>query len=302
MLERFEGDGGRRRLVDALSRQSVVQGSSSMAEALADAAQLSEVASGAVLIEQGGADNDLFMILAGGFAILVNGRQVARRAAECHVGEMALINPKARRSATVVALEDSVVAKIGEAAFAKAADAQPTLWRHLASDVADRLHERNSLVRQRNEQSRVFVGSSRESLDVATGVQRGLAGEPIIVTVWTNGVFGPSDFPIEALERAAVDSDFAILVLGPDDRVLSRERENTAPRDNVILELGLFIGACGRHRVFFMVPEGMDVKIPTDILGVTPVSYSMDDGVDLGARLAEACETLRLAIQTRGPR
>jgi predicted nucleotide-binding protein len=302
MDERFSGDGGLRRLTEALSRQSIVQGSATVAGSLAACVELSQVDAGGVLIEQGAFDNHLFFILIGSFAVLVNGREVAQRRAESHVGEMALIDPKGRRSATVVALEDSVVARVTESDFAAIARDHPSLWKNFACELANRLRQRNEFVRQRNELPRVFVGSSKESLQVANGIQLGLAQDPFIVTVWTNGVFGPSDFPVEALERVAAESDFAVLVLGPDDRVISRQHEDLAPRDNVILELGLFIGAAGRHRVFLLVPQGTDVKIPTDLLGVTPVKYSPDEQIELSLRLDPACSALRVAISALGPR
>ena len=62
--------------------------------------------------------------------------------------------------------------------------------------------------------------------------------------LWTDGVFVASQFPIIALEKQVREADFAILVLGPDDKVLSRNERSDAPRDNVILELGLFIEHC----------------------------------------------------------
>ena len=301
MLERFAGDAGARRLAEALRRQSLMHGVGDIASTVAGQTEVVFVDAGAILIEQGSSSDNLYFILVGEFTIMVNGREVARRRAEQHVGEMALIDPKARRSATVIALEDSVVARISERDFATIADGNPNLWKNLSCELANRLRQRNELVRQRNEIARVFIGSSRESLDIANALQLGLARDPFIVTVWTNGVFGPSEFPIEALERVATESDFAILVLGPDDRVISRKRKNFAPRDNVIFELGLFIGAAGRLRVFLLIPEGLDVKIPTDVLGVIPVRYSADTSNN-SSRLERACSEIRSAIVLRGPR
>jgi CRP/FNR family transcriptional regulator, cyclic AMP receptor protein len=300
MLDRFGGDAGSRRLAEAICRQSLMNGVlTDVAHTIAQQSEVLYVESGSILIEQGSSTNDIYFILAGSFAVLVNGREVAQRRAEQQVGEMALIDPKARRSAVVVALEDSVVARLVEAEFSVLANENPIIWKNLACELADRLRQRNVLVRQRNDVARIFIGSSKESLDIANALQLGLAHNPFIVSVWTNGVFGPSIFPIEALERVAAESDFAILVLGPDDRVISRRRKNLAPRDNVILELGLFIGAVGHRRVFLVIPEALDVKIPTDVLGVTPVKYSTD--VSLGpARFERACSEIRDAVTLLG--
>ena len=79
-------------------------------------------------------------------------------------------------------------------------------------------------------------------------------------------------------------ADFAVLVAGPDDQVISRANQLDAPRDNVIFELGLFMGALTRSRTFLLVPEGIKVKIPTDLLGLTCVEFypniaNVDDAV-----------------------
>lgn len=50
---------------------------------------------------------------------------------------------------------------------------------------------------------------------------------------------------IENLMKAVARFDFAILVLTPDDIVQSRSKELAGPRDNVIFELGLFMGNLG---------------------------------------------------------
>jgi predicted nucleotide-binding protein len=302
MIERFTGSDGRRVLIDALLSQTLVRGAQDIALDLANAAELVGYEAGNLLIEQSAADNDLYLILSGSFSILVNGREVAQRSAHQHVGEMAVIDPSSRRAASAIALEESVVARITEPSFAEIANRYPELWRGIACELGDRLRQRNELVRQRNPVPRVFIGSSAESLDVANGIQAGLAHDRFIVTVWTNGVFGPSDFSIEALERAAAETDFAIQVLGPDDHVMSRSQGSLAPRDNVILELGLFIGALGRSRVFLLLPEGLDVKIPTDLLGVTPLVYPTGGPGDLSSRLGPCCTQLRSVIVNRGPR
>ena len=114
MIERFNGVEGARRLVVELCSQTSVFGGEQLAEAIAKVAELSELTEGDVLIEQGGEDSDVFFVITGSLAIMVNGRQVGERNPGTHVGEMALIDSKAVRSATVVALTKSVVAKVSE--------------------------------------------------------------------------------------------------------------------------------------------------------------------------------------------
>jgi len=102
MLPRFEGDDGKRRLVDALRQQTIVSGDSAIAVEIAAAASLEELLPGEILIRDGGADNDLFFIVTGSFRIVVNGRDVAIRKQGHHVGEMAVIDSSSPRSASVI--------------------------------------------------------------------------------------------------------------------------------------------------------------------------------------------------------
>src|SRR4051794_4472052 len=85
-----------------------------------------------VLIQQDGDDNDILFILDGRVSVLVNGRQVAERSGGHHVGEMALIDPVGRRSATVVAVTHTTVAKVTAEHFVPIADKHPSVWRRLA--------------------------------------------------------------------------------------------------------------------------------------------------------------------------
>lgn len=72
---------------------------------------------------------------------------------------------------------------------------------------------------------------------------------------------------IEKFEEHA-DVGFAIVLLTPDDRGAAVSSEATQPRarQNVVLELGYFLGKLGRERVVAL--RRGDVEIPSDILGV----------------------------------
>jgi CRP/FNR family cyclic AMP-dependent transcriptional regulator len=301
MLGRFRGDDGERRLIDVLRGQQLVCDELALATDLAKVVSLSLIEPPAVLIEQGGADNDLFLILSGEFSIQVNGRELARRRTNQHVGELAVIDPRARRAATVIPTQSSVVARISETHFSALADRYPELWRRIAKELGDRLRERNAHVPPRHERPLMFVGSSREGLAVAQEVQSGLRYDPVSVVVWTDGVFGASRFPLESLEAQLAASDFAVLIATPDDVVASRGSTDSAPRDNIIFELGLFMGALTRHRTFILRQRGIDLKLPTDLLGLTPLDYNADGALPLVERLAPICHDLREIIQRLGP-
>lgn len=300
MLNRFTGPNGERLLVEALQRQVIVQGDLELAQKLSKIIEIMACETGHRLITQDGSDNDLYFVLSGRFSIQVNAREVAVRKAEEHVGEMALIDPKAKRSASVVALEVSVVAKVSEVKFGEFANQYASLWRNIARGMGDRLRQRNDLVRMRNKVTKLFIASSKEALPVASEIQAGLKKDPILVTLWSDGVFGASDFSLEALERAAEEADFAVLVFSADDKLFSRGQELDAPRDNVVFELGLFVGAIGRKRTFIVLPQNTKIKIPTDLLGITPITYAAGDPKDLPSQIGPVCTELRRILNQRG--
>ena len=305
MLDRLQGEDGHRRLVEALRLQQIVKDEEPLAAELANAAELIsfEPAAGQEeIVRQGGVDNDIYFILSGRVSIVVNGREVAMRTFGQHVGEMALIDPQKYRSATVLAIEPSLLARVPEPQFSKIAEKYPHLWRRLALELADRLRQRAKFHERPNEQPILFIGSSTENLPIAREIQSGLSHDPMEVIVWTDGVFQPSAGNVESLLAAVKRSDFAALVLTPDDAVISRDVQRPAPRDNCIFELGLFMGALGRERAFIIKARGADIKLPSDLLGLTPIEYGTGDADSLPSRMAPVCTALRKIILQSKPK
>jgi CRP/FNR family transcriptional regulator, cyclic AMP receptor protein len=68
MRERFEGEEGRRRLIESLRTQTIVEGNEEVAKEIAVAATLEEYPAAAELITQHATDNDVFFILSGSVA------------------------------------------------------------------------------------------------------------------------------------------------------------------------------------------------------------------------------------------
>ena len=257
---------------------------------------------GTAIIEEAAPDNDVYFILAGRVSIRVGGREVAVRTTGQHIGEMAVVDPGQPRSASAVADDDVVAARVSASTFIDLADANPRLWRNIARGLAKRLRQRNRFVPSVNPRPVLFVGCSTEALPVAQAVQSALDHDPIVVKVWTDDIFEASRFPIESLERELHRVDFAALVLSPDDKVVSRDIVTDAPRDNIVFELGLFMGALGHVRTFLVYPRGIDVKIPTDLKGITALTYEPGPQCGLVSAIAPACRQLRKQVLTAGPR
>jgi predicted nucleotide-binding protein len=299
MIDRFLGDAGRPNLIDAMMTQPMMGNNLDLAAEVADRLELLSLDEGDTIIAQDAADNDLYLIVTGSLRIEVNGRQVAIRGRGNHVGEMAAIEPTQRRGASAIAAEQTIVGKLTNASLSELGSRYPEIYKAFARTLARRLLERNKLVGKHREEVKVFIISSAEALPVAQIIQSALAHDAL-VTLWTDGVFRATSYAIEALENAVDDADFAIAVAHSDDLTLFRGNEWPTPRDNVVFELGLFMGRLGRKRAILMEPREDKLKLPSDLSGITTIPYSYEAGRDAKARMAPACNDLRDHIREWG--
>ncbi len=302
MIERFSGPNGKDALREALIGQKLVRGNEALADELLNGVELLPTVLGRDLIEQGAADNSVYFLLAGRYDVIVNGRKIAERGPGDHVGEMAAILPSLRRSATVRVADSGVVARIPAEQLAQLGERYPSVWRQIARVLADRLYQRNTFVAATNLQIRVFVISSAEALPIARAVQESFLRDPFSVTVWTDGVFRASQYPVESLERQLDISDFAVAIAHPDDLVMIRDSVRATPRDNVLFELGLFVGRLGRHRSFLLEPLEEGVQLPSDLTGITTIPYKTGPEKESLMLVAPACNQLRRLFKDIGPR
>lgn len=113
-------------------------------------------------------------------------------------------------------------------------------------------------------QERCIVLSSSEGLDIVERVKAQL-GDALAVEVWTD-VFSLNTSALDELVQRASFYDFAVVVLTADDRAVVRKKLHRTPRDNVLFQLGLFVGSIGKRRTFFLAETG--VRIPTDWAGI----------------------------------
>lgn len=118
--------------------------------------------------------------------------------------------------------------------------------------------------------ARVFLGSSAEGLEVARHLDVEL-GNTCEIVRWDQNAFEPSGYALDSLVRLANSVDFAVLIATPDDTTVSRDKATASPRDNIVLEFGLFAGALGRQRTFLLATG--ELKLPSDVLGLTRLRY-----------------------------
>ncbi|AQU82779.1 MAG: nucleotide-binding protein [Halomonas sp.] len=149
----------------------------------------------------------------------------------------------------------------------------------------------------------LFIGSSVEGLPYAKALQINL-DHALEVAIWSQGIFGLSNGTLEDLVKKLEKADFAALVVTPDDLIASRGAEQPSPRDNVLLELGMCIGSLGRERSFFVYDRTSDIKIPTDLAGVTPATFQSHADGNLEASLGAVStqiekKALELGMRTK---
>lgn len=92
------------------------------------------------LVRQGDSADALYIVVTGRFAVTLEGREepVAEIGANQPIGEIAFLTG-GERTATVTAMRDSVVVRLGRAQFDTHLGRNPDIWRKLTSSLAQRL-------------------------------------------------------------------------------------------------------------------------------------------------------------------
>lgn len=133
---------------------------------------------------------------------------------------------------------------------------------------------------------RVFIGSSdgaRKKAEVLRSILKELGAD--VVCWYDPDPFLVGDVTIDSLIKQARTCQAAVFVLNADDKIKKNGQgtEKDVPRDNVITEVGFFIGALGKNAVALCcVP---DVHIPTDFAGITYLKYDADDRAYMQSKL-----------------
>jgi predicted transcriptional regulator len=145
--------------------------------------------------------------------------------------------------------------------------------------------------------SRLFIASSVESLDIADAVNLNLDHE-VEVTIWRNGTFELSSNTIDSLVNKANSMDFALFIFSPDDLAIIKGQHKKTVRDNVLFELGIFIGSIGKERCFILKPRCIDLHFPTDLLGLIIADYEPNrSDNDLASAVNHSCVLMKQRMQ-----
>lgn len=119
---------------------------------------------------------------------------------------------------------------------------------------------------------KLFIGSSKEGLFYANQIKKTITkecGDWLDCIIWDEGgIFTLNKSTLDNLVKASRRFDYGVLVATNDDLALIRLKAKKIPRDNVIFEMGLFLGSLGLTRAFLVA---QNCKLPSDYNGITTV-------------------------------
>lgn len=122
---------------------------------------------------------------------------------------------------------------------------------------------------------RIFIGGSSEGLKYTKLLKNELEkSEEFDCTIWNKDIFQFNESFLDSLTKASLVNDFGIFIASNDDFAFTREKMEEVPRDNVLFEYGLFLGALGNKRTFLVQEKGC--KLPTDLLGYTTPRFKKE--------------------------
>ena len=134
----------------------------------------------------------------------------------------------------------------------------------------DNANNNNKIIKTKPETNKVFVvhGHDEEMKQTVARKLEKLDLEPIILHELPNR----ARTIIEKFEASSEMISFAIVLLSPDDKGCEAdnfpESAKLRTRQNVMLELGYFIGKLGRNNVLVLLKDEIDFEHPSDIVGI----------------------------------
>jgi predicted nucleotide-binding protein len=161
--------------------------------------------------------------------------------------------------------------------------------------VEELLKNEITVVEEKSRRPKIFIGSSVEGINIARKIQAELSSD-FEVVIWNQGIFDKLGLSfLEILEETVACYDYGIFIFTADDKIYSRGEAKTIARDNVIFELGMFVGKLTRRRAFLVYPLNSDIHILSDFTGITKAGYDATTS-SLQAALGPVCDRIRTSI------
>jgi len=122
---------------------------------------------------------------------------------------------------------------------------------------------------------KIFIASSKESIDLMREIEVWIQEANHEPLPWDKpGLFPPGEQTFLTLINISKQIDGAICVFGEDDNIWYRGDAATQPRDNVLIEYGLFVGALGPTKAI-ICRQGTP-KHSTDLQGITFIDLNQE--------------------------
>jgi hypothetical protein len=143
----------------------------------------------------------------------------------------------------------------------------------------------------------IFIGSSTEGLEVAVALKAKLASWAKC-DIWNEpGIFELGKGYLENLVERLSLYEYGIMIATGDDETTSRGDSHQAPRDNIVFELGLFIGRLGRERAFCVLERG--IKLPSDLFGVSLPHFPRGKGTEQDDAINKCASVIKLHVESK---
>lgn len=113
---------------------------------------------------------------------------------------------------------------------------------------------------------KIFIGSSKLGYPIAEKIKKYLSKIGDCFLWQEHDVWETNRSTFDNLIRMSNFFDFGVFIATADDVTLTNDNLVIEPRDNIILEMSLFLGAMGHNKSFLLVEEG--VKLPSDFSGI----------------------------------
>jgi pterin-4a-carbinolamine dehydratase len=145
----------------------------------------------------------------------------------------------------------------------------------------------------------VFFGSSSECSELMEKIGAWLQEEEDVdVLLWTDArAFPLGVYTLNRLVDLAKIVDAAVFMFGEDDRVWYRNVEQLQPRDNVLLEYGIFASRLGLERT--IVCSINSAKHPSDLAGLTVLNFREKKELEAKGRLRNWIRELKKGLPLR---
>jgi predicted nucleotide-binding protein len=138
----------------------------------------------------------------------------------------------------------------------------------------------NKVIKPKPQSNQIFIvhGHDNEMKETVARALKNIGLEPIILHEQEN--LGKTI--IEKFESCSENVSFAIVLLSPDDLGYKKDQPPESAmfraRQNVILELGYFMGKLGRKNVVALHRSGTNFELPSDILGILYIPFDPYNG------------------------